>query len=205
MKQVFLLIFLFWFPGLLTTYAQGNWELKKNENGIEVYTRQLATGKLKEIRVVCELDATLPGLISVLQDVNNHKNWVYSTRTSRLIKKINAQTLVYYTESDMPWPVTDRDLAVELYINPVPENQQYTIQAKSVPEYIPAKPNLVRVPYSLALWKIIPADNKLKIDYTFSVDPGGSIPAWLVNTTAAIGPYNSFVKLREVLKARSAK
>lgn len=205
MKQAFLLIFLFGFPGLLTGWGQSEWELKKNEDGIAVYSRQLATGQLKEIRVVCELDATLAQLTSVLQDVNNHKNWVYSTRKSNLVKKINDHTLVYYSESDMPWPVNDRDLVVELTINPQPVNQQYIIQAKSVPDYLPRRANLVRVPYSLALWKITPVADKLKIDYTFSVDPGGSIPAWLVNTTAAIGPYNSFIKLREVLKARRTK
>jgi type II secretory pathway pseudopilin PulG len=205
MKQIILLAFLLVIVGTLIGQAQDKWELKKNEDGIAVYTRQLATGKLKEIRVVCELEATLPQLTSVLQDVNNHKTWVYSTRKSNLVKKINSQTLIYYSESDMPWPVTDRDLVVELFINPEPQNQQYIIQAKGIPDYLPPKPGLVRVPYSLALWKITPVAGKLKVDYTFSVDPGGSVPAWLVNTTAAIGPFNSFVKLREILKSRNAK
>ncbi len=65
MKKVFLFVLLFGFPGLLTVWAQDKWELKKNENGIEVYSRQLAGGKLKEIRVVCELDATLAQLMAV--------------------------------------------------------------------------------------------------------------------------------------------
>jgi len=206
MNKEILLWFCLGFTSLLQVQAQDKWELKKNENGIEVYARQLANSKLKEIRVICELDATLAELVSVLQDVSNHKTWVYSTRNSYLVKKINANTLIYYTESDLPWPVSDRDLIVELQVNPQPENQQYIIRAKGISDYLPPKPNLVRVPYSLALWKITPVPgNKIKIDYTFSVDPGGSIPAWLINSTAAIGPYNSFIKLREILKSRRSK
>ena len=206
MNKEILLWFCLGFTSLLQVQAQDKWELKKNENGIEVYARQLANSKLKEIRVICELDATLAELVSVLQDVSNHKTWVYSTRNSYLVKKINANTLIYYTESDLPWPVSDRDLIVELQVNPQPENQQYIIRAKGISDYLPPKPNLVRVPYSLALWKITPVpENKIKIDYTFSVDPGGSIPAWLINSTAAIGPYNSFIKLREILKSRRSK
>ncbi len=61
-------------------------------------------------------------------------------------------------------------------------------------------------PYSLAVWKVTQApNNKLNIDYTLSVDMGRNIPSWLVYATLTIGPYNSFVKLREVLKSRNNK
>jgi hypothetical protein len=194
-----LLLFTFY-----TAQAQGKWELKKNENGIEVYTRKAATGNIKELRVLCELDATRAQLISTLQDIPKYSDWVYSNKKSVILKTDNPEKITYYTISHLPWPIKDRDLIVELNINQTPE--VLNIIAKGLPDYLPKNEKFVRVPYSLAMWKVTQVtDNKLKVDYTFSVDPGGSIPAWLVNATLAIGPYNSFVKLREVLKAKNGK
>jgi hypothetical protein len=36
--------------------------------------------------------------------------------------------------------------------------------------------------------------------YTFETDPGGNVPAWLVNSFADKGPFESFKKLGELLK-----
>jgi hypothetical protein len=187
--------------GLSTVMAQGSWELRKDGDGISVYTRKAANGNIKELRVLCELDASKAQLISTLQDIADYNSWVYSNKRSIVLKTINPQKIIYYTESHLPWPIKDRDLVIELDITPTPD--VLNIQAKSIPNYLPQKNNYIRVPYSLATWKVTQvADNKLKVDYTFSVDPGGSIPVWLVNATLAIGPYNSFVRLKEILKLK---
>jgi hypothetical protein len=187
--------------GLSTGMAQGKWELKKNENGIEVYTRKAAKGNIKELRVVCELDATKAQLINTLENISDYNSWVYSNKKSTVLKTVTPQNIIYYTESHLPWPIKDRDLIVELNITPTPD--VLNIVAKSLPAYLPQNNNYIRVPYSLAQWKVTQAsDNKLKVDYTFSIDPGGNIPSWLVNATLTIGPYNSFLKLKEILKAQ---
>lgn len=186
----------------VSVFAQGKWELKKNENGIEVYTRKAVSGNLKELRVTCELEATKTQLIKALLDIPDYNDWVYSNKKSVVLKTVNPQKVIYYAQSHLPWPIKDRDLVVELLVNQTPDI--LNIQAKSLPAYMPKTDNFIRVPYSLATWKVTQApNNKLNVDYTFSVDPGGSIPAWIVNATMAIGPYNSFVKLREVLKNRN--
>ena len=197
---LFVLLLLMFYTGM----AQGKWELKKNENGIEVYTRKAAIGNIKELRVLCELETTKAQLISTLQDIPKYSDWVYSNKKSVILKTDNPEKITYYTISHLPWPIKDRDLIVELNINQTPE--VLNIVAKGLPDYLPIYEKFVRVPYSLAMWKVTQAtETKLKVDYTFSVDPGGSIPSWLVNATLAIGPYNSFVKLREVLKAKNGK
>jgi len=186
---------------VLTAAAQGPWELKKNENGIAVYTRKAAKGNIKELRVVCELDATKVQLVNTLVNISDYNSWVYSNKKSTVLKTVTSEDIIYYTQSHLPWPIKDRDLIVELSIKPTPE--MLNIIAKSLPNYLPKNNNYVRVPYSLAQWKVTQAPgNKLNVDYTFSVDPGGSIPSWLVNATLTIGPYNSFMKLKELLKAQ---
>ncbi len=200
MKKKLFLFSLFLF-GLSAAMAQGKWELRKDQNGIAVYTRKAAKGSIKELRVVCELDATKAQLISTLENIADYSSWVYSNKKSTILKMISPQNIIYYTQSHLPWPIKDRDLIVELNIVPTPD--VLNIQAKSLPDYLPKKSDYIRVPYSLAQWKVTQAaDNKLKVDYTFSIDPGGSIPSWIVNATLTIGPFNSFVKLKQILKAQ---
>ncbi len=186
----------------LTARGQGNWELKKKEDWIEVYTRTPIKGNLKEIRVVCDLDATEAQLIATLKDINDYTKWVYGNKKSSILKTVTPETIIYYTQAHLIWPIKDRDLVIQLNIDQSDPNQLRII-VKSIPQYIPVNKDFIRVPYSLALWNVTPiGENKLKVDYTFSVDPGGAIPSWLVNATMAIGPYNSFVKLRDALRAK---
>ena len=201
-KRIPLLCFMLFV--LQAGFAQGKWELKKNENGIQVFTRKAVIGNVKELRVVCELDVTEAQFISTILDIGNYNSWIYANKKSAILKTEAPGKIIYYTQSHLPWPIKDRDLVVELNLNQTPEN--LNIQVKSIPDFMPKNPDFIRVPYSLATWNVTQAtNNKLKVDYTFSIDPGGSIPSWIVNATLTIGPYNSFLKLKELLKAKYGK
>ena len=77
-----------------------------------------------------------------------------------------------------------------------------TMQAKSIAGQVAVNERYIRVPYSLASWKVTAlGEKKVLVDYTFSVNPGGSVPAWLVNATLTMGPFTSFVKLRQFLNS----
>jgi START domain len=184
---------------LCTAHAQDNWELRRNENGITIYSRRHEN--IVELRLLCEFDATPAQLTGQLLNINNYTNWVYGNKRSGIIKKLNDHQLIYFTESHLPWPIQDRDLVIELNIAQPTATTPLIITAKSIDGVLPPKKHFIRVPYSLATWRITPAPgNKIKADYTFSLDPGGSIPGWLVNLTIATGPYKSFIKLEEILK-----
>jgi len=181
--------------------AQDNWELRRDEEGIKIYSRRPNGGKLIELRLLTQYDATPQKLINTLMDIGNYSNWIYGNKRAGIVKKINDHDVIYFTEAHLPWPIQDRDLVTELTIEPATQSAPLIIQAKSVQGILPPKPHYIRVPYSLATWRVTPeGNNKINIDYTFSIDPGGSIPGWLVNMTIASGPYKSFVKLRDILK-----
>ena len=182
-------------------FSQDNWSLKKDERGVAVYTRRMNNEKYKEIRVKCVFNASVDELLKILQDVNHHKDWVYKTIKSYLLSCKNRDTLVYYSEISVPWPASNRDAVVQLAVARDSLNKNYKIEVKSFPNLIPVKSNIIRVPYSLASYNIIALpNNRISIDYILRVDPGGSLPAWLVNYTATIGPYNTFVKLKEMVE-----
>lgn len=184
--------------------AQDNWELRRNENGISIYSRRL--DKIVELRLLTEFNTTSDNLIAQLENIPNYVNWVYGNKRTGIIKKISDHDIIYFTEAHLPWPIADRDLVVELTITPATATTPLIIIAKSIQGILPPKPHFIRIPYSVATWRVTPiSSNKLKIDYTFSLDPGGSIPSWLVNMTITTGPYKSFLKLEDLLKSSNAK
>jgi hypothetical protein len=186
--------------------AQNNWELRRNENGITIYSRRSANGKIVELHLQCQFNATPQQLVAQILNISHYSDWVYGNKRSEVIKKVSGQDLIYFTEAHLLWPVQDRDLVLDLNTSPATATAPLTITVKSIPGYLPLKKHFIRVPYSLAVWKVTPIPgNKIAIDYTFNLDPGGSIPGWLVNLTIATGPYKSFTMLGNILNAENGK
>jgi hypothetical protein len=82
--------------------AGTNWELKKNADGIKVYTADKAGSNIKAIKVLCTLNASPDQLIRYLMNAKAHEQWVYSTKQSYMIKQVSEGHMIYYSEITMP-------------------------------------------------------------------------------------------------------
>jgi hypothetical protein len=195
--------FLFFLLVLISFNAAGqsNWVLKKDEGGMKIYTGASANSKLKALRVEYALQASLSQLAAVLLDVNAQPKWVYSTKSSSVLKKISANEIVSYSEKSFPTPFSNRDVVTNVKITQNPATKVMTVNVTGVPDHIPGKKNLVRVPFSKAVWTVTPVDKgRLKVEYIAEADPGGSIPAWISNMFLTKGPYESFKKLAVIIQ-----
>jgi hypothetical protein len=197
-KRLLLLVLLIKLPGF--ALSQGKWQLVRDQDGIKVYTRRLTSEKFKEVRATFQVKGSEDQLIRLLQNIPIYKDWSYGTKRTFLISRKGRDSLIYYSEIELPWPLSNRDLVVELTFKRDTAARLLHIQAKNLPGIVPPGPRLVRVPFSLAEWnvKVLP-NNILDIEYTLRTDPGGALPAWLVNMAATTGPYNSFQKLKALL------
>jgi START domain len=178
-----------------------NWKLDKNKDGIKVYLAENPKSKFKSIKVETTLSGTYDKLIAILTDIDHLKGWVYNTKMSYLIKKISPYDLYYYTETSIPWPMENRDAVVHLKIMRDSLQRFMKVTSENENRFVPEKEGKVRVVHSLINWYVtMPTAKTISIVYTFDVDPGGNLPAWLVNSFADKGPYESFKKLGELLK-----
>jgi hypothetical protein len=184
-----------------TAFAQYNWKLSKEKDGIRVYQSENKSSNYKSIKVECTLAGSYDKLMAVLNDVSHQKDWVYNSKISYIVNRVSPYEFYYYTETSLPWPMTNRDAVVHLKMNKDSLGRFLNVTAVSVPYYIPEKSGKVRVPRSAISWNVtMPTTNTISITYTFEAEPGGSIPAWLANMFADKGPYESFKKLSEKLK-----
>jgi len=183
------------------SWAQVDWTLKVNEDGVKVFTKTNAETGLKAIRVQCSITATLSQMVALVLDVNAGTDWVYGTKSSVLLRKVSPSELYYYSEVDLPWPLSNRDFIAHLSVIQDPRSKIVTIHGPTVPEYVPEKKDIIRVRKSSGKWVIAPiGSNNINIDYTLEVDPSGSIPIWLVNLFATNGPLETFKRLKVQLK-----
>jgi hypothetical protein len=180
-----------------TLVAQPVWELRKDQNGIRIYSRPAKDSKYNELKAVFDLPGTFEQLHAVLLDVSNYKTWVYATTSSILIEKKSAIEMVYYSRISAPWPVSNRDFYSDTRIWIDSGRQQMRVSSRNMDNFPLSKEHIVRIPFLKAEWNITaPSSERLHVEYTLSWDPGGNIPAFLANAFSTNGPLQSFSQLK---------
>ena len=192
--------FLLLFIAILFTLngnAQQGWVLKLNKDGIKVYTKTCAGTSVKAIKAECELTASLTAMTAVLLNVDNSKEWIYATKKVSLLERPSATEVIYYSEVGLPWPVSNRDFIICLSVTQDPITKIVRAVSSNKAGYLPRCRDIVRVEQAASQWLITPlANGRLHVEYELQVDPGGTVPAWLVNMFATTGPFSTFQKLR---------
>ncbi len=183
------------------SFSQDGWELTKEKNGIKVYTANETSSKIKSIKVEAVLTGTLQKLVKILRDVRNNKEWVYSTKQSYVLKEINANEILYYSENALPWPVSNRDIPVRMRLNLNASTNTLKVTALGEPNALPVQKGIVRIQFFSTSWDVkYDGKNKISITYYLKMDPSGNVPAQVTNLFITKGPYETFENLSKRLK-----
>jgi ribosome-associated toxin RatA of RatAB toxin-antitoxin module len=177
--------------------AQSIWKLSEEKDGVKIYTRPIENSKINAIKVEFNLSASPEQLAALLMDIEHSDEWLYHCKYSRVIKSVSRNEFYYYTQVSVPWPVKDRDFVSHCVIQQNPKSKVITIDAPAIGGMVPEDDNLVRITKASSKWTLYPDGMKnTKVNYELEVDPGGSIPAWLVNLFSSQGPVESYKKLK---------
>jgi len=175
--------------------------LKKESDGIKVYSCKTDKSAYKVVRATFTINSTIKEYLELVRDVDNYKNWHYKSSNARILEESNPNDIIYYTQIEAPWPVSNRDLILHLELLQDAATGSLTVLLNSMPEYLPEQEGLVRIPYSSSTMIMNPLDtNLIEVDYTILVDPGGSLPVWVVNLVSTQGPYETFKRLKDNLE-----
>jgi hypothetical protein len=197
-RKLLLLLYLF---VTLHAGAQKTWELKKDQDGIRVYSRIDDSSRFDDVKVEVTLPGRLSSLAALILDIGNYPNWSFNSAKVYVLKRVSPSELYFYSLIRSPWPASDRDLAVHLHLNQDSSTRKLYISADEIANYIPPKKGIVRVPLSNERWIVTPLPGeRIKISYELRLDPGALAPSWLINLFSTKGPYETFCHLREQLK-----
>ncbi len=185
----------------VTCAAQYNWKLEKDQQGIKVYSSEIRQSAFKAIKVECVLNGNYKKLVSILTNVPEMHKWIYKAKPARLIKQISPQEIIYHTETETPWPLSNRDAVIHLKVNTDSLPKFLLISGRNENNLVAKTPGKVRVNYYKADWRVtMPTATTIKIHYIIELDPGGDIPGWISNSFISKGPFETFSNLAKKLK-----
>jgi hypothetical protein len=173
-----------------------DWELKKDKNGIKVYTRDYPDSPVKEFKAIASYHCSFKKLVILLNDLPKYPQWLKNCKSVKTVKTVDETTLINYAEIKVPWPFSPRDGVYEYTVVDNRHNLYYA-KIQSKPDMYPEKSGIVRMRNANGNWKVEEiSDNEVKITHQFFGDPEGNIPGWVVNLFIVDGPYDTLLNLK---------
>ncbi|MFE8069446.1 START domain-containing protein [Marinobacteraceae bacterium S3BR75-40.1] len=178
------------------------WTLRKEEDGIRVYTREVPGSEFQAFRGETVLDTRLSTLVAVHTDVAYVKDWLQDCTHSELIGKFDPKGYFAYFRTEAPWPVSDRDYVLRYEFEQDPESLAVELRFRSEVAMRPETDDCVRITELEGFWKMTPREDGA-IDVVYQVtraDPAGSLPSWLANAFVVDQPFNTLKRLRRQVR-----
>lgn len=180
-------------------FAKDNWKEEFRKEGISVFTRPVEGSSLNEFKGEALINADLEVCRRVIDDTEKHTVWRPDCIESIQISK-KGTTKIEYSRTKAPWPVSDRDVLVKTVIDESKEKVVYNFTGVNDPNLVPLKDGVVRITQITGKWIFARKGKDTLVTYQAKIDPGGSLPAWLANSTAVDQPFKSLQGLKEMVK-----
>jgi len=180
--------------------AQKDWELAKEKDGIQVFTRTPEGSQVREFKANTVVNADVKSLENVMFDVDSYVDWQSNTSESMKFEVVSDTEEYLYIVTDVPWPMKDRDLVLHSLKQRSPDGK-VSITLLSAPEKLATTTKAIRMAEAAGKWVFTPlGDGKTEIFYTFYGDPAGSIPNWVINMFIVDGPYKTLTNLKQLVE-----
>ena len=181
-----------------------DWKLVTEEGNIRVFTRKTTRSDFKEVRILAILEVEFGAFIDALNDVPAYGEWVYKCKNPRKLNFVNSNELYYYVQTDLPFPLSDRDLVVHSKQWMSEDGMSYHTHSTAVPDVLEEVKGIVRIQSYESFWDVTQDEyGRLLIDYRVVADPGGYLPVWMVNMAVTQGPLETMKNLETFVKNRS--
>lgn len=192
----FFIIFLFTLV-LSCSLSGQTWNFVKEKDGIKLYTGEEAGKPLKAYRGITEINAPAEKIFALLEDVNNTDWWDKNLTEIKVLDYVKNKSARYYLIYDLPWPVTDRDLCVDVIVTTDPATGEKKITAAPLPGLIPERKDLIRIKDYRQTWTVTPVGKELThVVLEGYIDPAGNVPDWISNMLITDSPYKAINGVR---------
>lgn len=183
-----------------SSYAQNDWILEKDKNGVKVWTKKRQNSKLKEYKGDITINTTVDKLVSIFKNVKLHDKFMYKAQPGsvKVIKKVSDVDFYTYMIVNAPI-VKDRDVVAHYKFSEDKSTGVVTIDVEAAPNLIPEDSKYVRVPEMKGYWKFIPkGNNTVEVIHQAYSLTGGNIPDGLANSAAVDTPFSMLTELKKL-------
>jgi hypothetical protein len=178
------------------------WDLKKDKDGVKVYTRGIETSNIQEFKGEVIVKSNMSGVLKVIDSVGEYPKWMKNCCAGERLKKVSGSSGYNYYAIKAPWPVSDRDACTYYSLKQDTSSKVVTVTIKGVKDYLPQKSGRVRVPTLNGFWQLIPmAKGITKIVYQVHCDIGGLVPAAIINLYIADTPFSDLLTIKKIVES----
>lgn len=175
------------------------WQLRRDKDGIQVYTRAVEGSANKEVRSEMIVPNPLNELVGLVVDTEACPDWAALCKESFVAESVSPREAFIYTYNDLPWPVTDRD-AVGHVKWAMHEDGSVTMHVDIVAGKVPEKKRIIRLSYGKTSWTFRPnAEGGTDVNSYAHLDPGGAVPSWLTNILLVDSPFDTMRDMRSIV------
>jgi hypothetical protein len=190
--------------------TSSGWQVVKLDklHGISTYYKREDGKRYRSFRAESVFDNTLDASACHQLDIDNYPRWFMNVEQSRILKRVSDTELYMYLKLKAPLGVPARDVPLHVVIQPYSSKHgEVVITYSAVPDYLPATPGVVRVPVFEVVTRLSPLENGRSHEVTEGyAEPGGPVPAWLVNYLQRQMPYaNSLGRSRDIPRYEGGK
>ena len=186
--------------------SAGEWELEKDKDGIQVYTRAVDGSDYKAFRGEAIINAELNQVMALLDDTNGFVHWMFNCKNPKLLYKASLLDRYQYLQNDFPWPAADRDMILRNEISQDPVSRITVVKltgvdVQALPESakaaLPKKSDAVRVEEVEGFFELTPlSDAQTKVVFQLHLNPVGALPSGLVNAMIVDNPFETLKAMR---------
>jgi hypothetical protein len=179
-----------------------SWKKVKDRNGIQIYRAHTEESKFKTFKAVTrfELD-NIQSFVGLLLDDSASTKWIHMLSGAEIVPTDNPYRNELYVETRLPWPVKDRFSKMDTVLS---QDEDYTVRFKLHEPRVPAKKRdgYILAPISKGFYEVKPVPNSKEVEVIIEilVDPGGAVPAFLVNLITDDMSYFTTKKFRKIIQ-----
>lgn len=177
---------------------QEGWKKALDKEGITIHTRKVDGSPFHEFLAETSMPGTIPAFKKIFSDVSNYIAWMPDCKSAELINMQNENEFAYYMEIKTPFPVANRYTMQRVLFSE--KHGELTVSLVNCENCQQPETSSVKIETAYGSW-IVRQENKneISIRFQYYADPGGDLPAWLVNSFIEKSPYNTLRLLRELL------
>ncbi len=179
---------------------EDQWNQVRDRNNIQIYNRSIEGINFKEFMGEAKIEAPLEDIMRIFDDVELGTYWIENVDQMKKIEEVDENISYTYTYSKAPWPVKDRDAVV--YNEKITDGNTVTIIQQARPDKLGGVEGAVRVPFIESSWVFTQEEDRVHVRYQVLTDPGGRLPAWLINKVSVSQPYETLLGLKKLAEGK---
>jgi hypothetical protein len=160
------------------------WILSASADAVCVYTHVAEHSNIQEIRAETSMAETPAKIFSVISDYAHYPAFMPYVKTSDVIQ-VDANTSWVFQQLALPFPVSDRYYTIRLVADMhLADAGSYRVDWDLAGPEVPVRTgNGVRLSTNTGYWNLqwLGEDKGTHVTYFVHTDPGGALPAWVIN------------------------